>query len=179
MKPFLREVAERIMNEHPNDMERVAVVFNNRRPSTFLAHKMAELSNRPMFLPTMLGMNDLVAQLSGLTIIQSEFLLFELYDVHCHIPETTHRGDTFEDFISFGDIMLSDFSEIDLYCIDAAKLFDNLHDLKKIGEWDIEGTTLTEFQKHYLDFYKSLYTYYTRLRKRLQEQGKAYSGSRR
>ena len=179
MDSFLRQVARRIADAHPHDTDRVLVVFNNRRSLRFFQRQFTTLG-RTMFLPRTMAIDDLVADLGGLKIEPNEFLLFELYRIHLDI-ERERNNDTpkyksFDEFISFGDLMLGDFSELDQYCVDAADLFGNLHELKAIGEWDIEGTELTPFQREYLSFYHSLYEYYRRLRTFLFGEGKAYSG---
>ncbi len=185
MDSFLHKVAEQIINENPNGFLDVAVVFNNWRPSQFLKDELLKIKKETFFLPTILRIDDIVSSICNLEITPHEFLLYELYRIHCKIIEEDnskkgaslkHEPESFENFISTGELMLGDFSEIDLYMADAEKLFDNLHELKKIGEWHIDGSDLTEFQKDYLSFYRSLYSYYNRLRCALIEQGKAYSG---
>lgn len=175
MDSFLRQVARRIADAHPKDTDRVLVVFNNRRSLRFFQRQFTTLG-RTMFLPRAIAIDDLVADLGGLKIVPNEFLLFELYSIHVELEGEERKYKTFDEFISFGDLMMGDFSELDQYCVDARDLFGNLHDLKAIGEWDIEGSELTPFQRDYLHFYRSLYEYYRRLHERLLAQGKAYSG---
>lgn len=176
MSSFLQSVAQRIYADHPLDMDKVTVVFNNHRSGLFLRKQFASLDVPSFFLPRIIGMDQLISELGHFQIVPNEFLLFELFNIHCEIGGDQRKYATFEEFISFADMMLSDFSEIDLYCVDAAQLFSNLHELKEIGKWDIEGTQLTPFQQQYLDFYKSIYQYYSLLHERLLSQGKAYSG---
>lgn len=178
METFLHEVAQRILKENPTAMDQVLVVFNNRRPGLFLRRELTSLADnsKAFFLPKMVGMDELVSEMSSLKIIPKEFLLFELYDIHRQICTDDHKDETFEDFISFGDMMLNDFAEIDLYRVDAKSLFSNIHDLKSIGEWNVEEPTLNEFQKRYLQFYQSLFVYYTQLHDKLLAENKAYSG---
>ncbi len=175
MTKFLQEVAQQILRDNPADMDRVAVVFNNRRPSLFLRKELIRLhQNQEAFLlPRMMGIDDLVSDMSDWQLVPSEFLLFDLFDIHRQI---SHSEERFEDFISFGETMLHDFAEIDLYHVDAAKLFDNLGELKAIGEWDVSDPTSNAASQHYLQFYKSLYQYYKTLRERLASQHKAYRG---
>ena len=175
MDSFLRQVARRVADTHPRDTDRVLVVFNNRRSLRFFQRQFATLG-RTMFLPRTLAIDDLVAELGGLETVPNEFLLFELYRIHIELEGEGRKYKTFDEFIAFGDLMLGDFSELDQYCVDAADLFGNLHDLKAIGEWDIEGSQLTPFQRDYLHFYRSLYEYYHRLRERLLADGRAYGG---
>ena len=179
MDSFLRQVAERILREHPRDTDRVLVVFNNHRSELFLRRAFEHLSaehGTTFFLPRITVIDDLVAQLGGLKVIPNEFLLFELYRIHMEIGGDDRKYQTFEDFIAFGDMMLRDFSEIDRYCVDARQLFTNLHDIKDILEWDVENPSMSPFQHDYLLFYKSLYEYYCRLRHNLAERGEAYGG---
>lgn len=174
VETFLHRVAQRITTDYPEGMERVAVVFNNWRSGLFLKEEFLHMEREVFFLPVMMGMDELVGRFTDLRVVQPEFLLFELYKIHRGLnPTTTER---FEDFFSTAEMMLRDFSEVDLYEADAERLFGNLYDIKKIGEWDISGESLSEFQQRYLDFYKSLYQYYTRLRQSLADQGIAYSG---
>lgn len=175
MVPFLQQVAQRIADEYPHDTDRVLVVFNNNRSKRFFLNQFKRMG-RPIFLPTLKTVDELVADLGDLEVVPSEFLLFELYDIHVQLggPERKYR--TFEDFISFGDLMVGDFSEIDQYMVDARRLFSHIHDEKALGEWQVDGSALSPFQQDYLDFYRSLYQYYTLLRERLLAQGKAYGG---
>ena len=158
METFLKQIAQRIVDEHPKDTDEVLVVFNNNRSKRFFTKQFTTLG-RASFLPQVMAIDDFIAQLGGLEIVPNEFLLFELYNIHVELGGAERKYQTFEDFISFGDLMMRDFSEIDQYLVDARQIFDNLHSLKAIGEWDIEGGGETEFQRKYLEFYRSLYDY--------------------
>ena len=176
MESFLHEVAERLLKKHGSDLSHVTVVFNNRRSGLFLREALAEAGPDVFFLPKTIGMDDLVKELCALDITQKEYLLFDLYDVHRTLTPGENKFNSFDEFISLGEIMLSDFSEIDLYHADAEKIFANTYDLKAIDEWNVGGAPPSEFQEQYLRFFRSLYSYYTCLRDKLQSQGKAYSG---
>ena len=176
METFLKDVAQKLLNEHPNDLREITVVFNNHRSGLFLKKQFANLVSGSCFLPNIIGIDDLVSKLGKQRIVPNEFLLFELFDIHRNIEGEDRKFETFEEFISFGEMMLADFSEIDLYCVDAEQLFSNLHELKALGEWDLSGQALTPFQQKYLNFYKSLFKYYSELRNRLSENHTAYSG---
>lgn len=175
MDTFLKQIAHRIVTEHPQDTDQVLVVFNNNRSKRFFI-KQFDTLGQASFLPQIMTIDELISQLGGLEIVANEFLLFELYKIHVDLGGTERKYQTFEDFISFGDLMMGDFSEIDQYMVNAEEIFDNLHSLKEIGEWDIEGSPLTEFQQRYLEFYRSLYQYYISLHKRLLSKRQAYGG---
>lgn len=176
METFLEEVAQRLRKNHPHNLDQVTVIFNNRRSGLFLRRHFASMEGQPFFLPRIIGIDELISELGGLTIVPNEYLLFELFDIHRHLEHGNEKYTCFEDFISFGEMMLADFSEIDLYCVDAQRLFNNLHDIKAIEKWNIETGRPTPFQENYLAFYQSLYQYYTQLHQRLLDRRQAYGG---
>ena len=154
MDSFLKQLAHRIADDHPKDTDEVLVVFNNNRSKRFFLRQFDTLG-RSTFLPKVMAIDELISELGGLEIVPNEFLLFELYHIHVELGGAERKYQSFEEFISFGDLMMGDFSEIDQYCVDARQIFDNLHNLKAIGEWDIEGDGMSEFQRKYLEFYRS------------------------
>ena len=174
MEPFLKETLRRIVAEHPEGLGDVTLVFNNRRPALFVKHYLREILDGTYFLPRTVVFDDLVDELGNTELVPNEFLIFELYDIHRRVNPADQR--TLEQFMPMADMMLADFSEIDRYMVDVADLYGNLHDLKEIGEWQIDGRELTQFQKDYLRFYKSIYGYYTELRTLLESRGQAYYG---
>lgn len=181
MDTFLKQAARRIIADAApsRDLSRTLVVFNNHRSELFLRRAFATLSaesGEGWFMPQTMVIDDLVADLGGLKIVPNEFLLFELYAIHMQIGGDQRKYATFEDFIAFGDIMLADFSDIDRYCVDARDLFQNLHAYKELLEWDVENPAMSPMQRDYLQFYRSLYDYYTRLHRSLEAKGEAYGG---
>ncbi len=181
MKTFLQEIAEKICNSSygkDNKLDKIAIVFNNRRPAIYLRKILGEQNERKaFFMPAILGMNNLIEILGRQKIIENEYLLFELFEIHKEIEGDNRKYATFDEFIAFGDLMIKDFSELDLYCVDAKQIFSYLNDTKHIEQWNIEDpNNLSEFQRRYLQFYESLYEYYKRLKERLNKDGEAYSG---
>lgn len=170
---FLASVASQIFHSHPDGLADILVVFNNRRAGLFLQREFLKLGDKPFFLPRIIGIDDLVGELSGLRIVPHEFLIFELYDIHCSLVK---EPEPFEDFISLGETMLGDFSDIDLYNVPADKILGNLYSLKQLGEWNLDSNKLSDFQKRYLDFYNSLLSYYSELHNRLKNRNEAFSG---
>lgn len=177
MDTFLGTVAQRILHEHPTDMGEVTVIFNNRRAGLFLRRQFAQLQHTSTFLPRIIGIDDLIGELGGLQITPHEFLLFDLYDIYKSTDLPGNRKfSSFEEFISFGELMLSDFAEIDLYMVDAKSIFENLKEWKELCEWSPDKSQLNDYQRQYLDFYRSLHHYYSELRQRLNDKGQAYAG---
>lgn len=174
MEPFLKEAIRNIVVENKGDLSGVTLVFNNRRPSLFAKKYVHEICGDNFFMPKSIVFDDLVSDLGNVEILPNEFLLFELFFIHQKINPQDHR--TLEQFIPMADMMLADFSEIDRYMVDVKDIYGNLHDLKEIGEWRIDGSELTAAQKEYLRFYKSIFNYYSELNTLLDSRNQAYYG---
>ena len=174
MTPFLKTVAEKIIAEQGYNLENTIIIFPNQRPIIFLKEHLKTEIDRTIFMPKITCIDEWVAELSELDMVDNVFLLFELFRIHCQTGNTKYT--TFSEFIPFAEMLVRDFSEIDANLVDAQSLFDNIKDDKRLGEWDVSGGELTQLQKEYLKFFESLHTYYSKLKERLTTLGKAYSG---
>ena len=110
-------------------MSRLAFVFPNRRTGLFFQKYLSEVSEKPLFSPTILTINDLFVQLSGKQAADRISMLFKLYDIYLR-----HSGssETFDEFLYWGEMLLNDFDDIDKYMADARMLFTNVTDLREI-----------------------------------------------
>ncbi len=177
MKHFLEEIAEKILQEPIYQSDKSIVVFPNRRAGVFL-RKYLKTSDKTFFLPQIVGMDDFVEMASGMKIVKNEFLLFELFRIHKEISQRNgnDKYQSFEEFIPFADMILKDFSDIDLHMVDARQLYTHLANEKELDMWDVsQPEKMSEFQRKYLNFFHSLYEYYTNLHIILNKANKAYS----
>lgn len=140
MKPFLYQVAEVFYQHHKDELTSYAFVFPNRRAGIFFQKYLVQVAGKPMFSPTIVTINDLFQKLSGKQTADRVGMLFRLYDIFI-----AHSGskETFDEFLYWGEMLLSDFDDIDKYMVDAARLFSNISDLKNI---DNDFDFLTEEQ---------------------------------
>ena len=58
-------------------------------------------------------------------------LLLELY--HEYVNIAGENAESFDEFSYWGEMIINDFSDIDLYLVDADKIFKNLKEFKDIG----------------------------------------------
>ena len=77
----------------------------------------------------MVTVTELFESFSSLRQSESESLIFELYSSYC-ISVTNPLP--FDDFWSWGETILADFNDIDLWLADAGKIYSNISDLKEI-----------------------------------------------
>ncbi len=126
---FLERVAYKLRENHGEEMERQIVVLPSRRAGLYLARALARLSDKPQWAPRMLTVSDLFRSFTELTPADTETLIFELYGVY---KKRFGEEMSFDDFWSWGEIIINDFNDIDLYLADAEKLYGNITDLKEI-----------------------------------------------
>ena len=65
MKPFLEELAEKIISQHPR-LEEVTIVFPNRRAALFFHHYLSTHLTQPAWSPKLKTIEELFHELSGL-----------------------------------------------------------------------------------------------------------------
>ncbi|MFZ4398669.1 MAG: PD-(D/E)XK nuclease family protein [Bacteroidales bacterium] len=175
MKTFLQKTADYIFDNYQNNLEDVCIILPNRRASLYVKKFISERSQKNIFSPQIFAVEDFIAAISDKVIIDNISLIFELYNIHLDLEKNEARS--FEEFMSMGEMMLHDFNEIDLYLVNAESLFSFLSETKAISLWNLDGKELTPFQKKYLKFYNSLYTYYNLLNERLLSRNQSYQGN--
>lgn len=143
MKTFLETVAHDIITKHGTDLSRTAVVFPNKRASLFLNEHLARLADRPLWSPAYITISDLFRRHSKLATADPIKLIC---DLHKSFVACTGLNETLDHFYGWGQLLLSDFDDIDKNMADAAKVFANLRD---IHEFD-DASFLTEEQKEML-----------------------------
>ena len=190
MKTFLQIVAEDVFGRYGADLSRVAVVFPNKRAGLFFNEALAELSERPVWSPAYLSISDLFRRLSRFKSGDPVKLVCELYRV---FRQETSSSETLDDFYYWGELLISDFDDVDKNLVDAGRLFTNLKDLKEImndynfldeeqeqaiqqffRNFSIERRT--ELKERFISLWNVLGNIYHRYRQTLEEQGIAYEG---
>lgn len=129
MKTFLQLVAHDIYHKIGNDLSRVAIVFPNKRAGLFFNEYLAAESDSPLWSPAYITISDLFQQLSALRLGDPIRLVCELYKVFC---EETRSEEPLDDFYFWGELLISDFDDVDKNLVDADRLFTNLQDLKNM-----------------------------------------------
>ena len=173
-KPFLKLIAEHIYNNYKDNVEKLCIVLPNKRGSLFFKQHLGVTFNKTIWLPTIISAEDLIAELSGLKVLEELDLMCHLYESYkvCYGSD----AETFDSFAKWGQLILQDFNEIDRYLADSEQLYDNLKDIKVIENWSLNEERLTEFQVNYLNFMKSLGAIYKHFSGFLLSNKWAYQG---
>ncbi|HBZ35331.1 MAG TPA: PD-(D/E)XK nuclease family protein, partial [Rikenellaceae bacterium] len=126
---FLNFIATAFYEREKGLISEYCFVFPNRRASLFFQRALASVIREPVFSPVIVTINDLFEQLSSLKQVDRIEALTELWILYNSIST---KKESFDEFIYWGDIILSDFDDVDKYLVDAGKLFANIQDLKEI-----------------------------------------------
>ena len=180
MQTFLERSAEHIYSQHNHgQLSRVCVVIPSRRGTLYFKQALSKLSDVPFLAPDVFAIDDFIMEMTGLRQIDQVALLFELYDIFKEIDPNV----VFEKFITWANILLSDFDKIDQYLVDAKALFSYISEAKALERWQMQ---LGESQKdrnlktdrtdRYFKLFENIYTVYHKLRNRLTEKGLVYRG---
>ena len=171
---FISKLANHIQSHYDLTKQELTVVFPNKRAAFYLRDALKKNSQKTIWLPQMLSIQEAFTQWSGIALADSLDLLFELIDIDAELH--VEQDSDLSVFGSQAAQMAKDFDEIDQYGIDAKHVFNYVLDNKKLEIWNFDEEKSKEKEVKYLHFFQSLYDYYLRLRDRLTDQGKGYYG---
>lgn len=190
MQTFLQLVAHDLYHKIGNDLSRTAIVFPNKRASLFFNEYLAAEADRPIWSPSYVSISELFGQLSPLKLGDPIRLVCELYNI---FVQETHSDETLDDFYFWGELLISDFDDVDKNLVDADRLFTNLQDLKNLMDdysfldheqeeairqffqnFSIEKRTL--LKERFISLWDKLNDIYHHYRDSLTQLGIAYEG---
>ena len=151
MKSFLEYVAEDIIQKYGTNLSRIAIVFPNKRASLFLNEALARQSQHPIWSPAYITISELFRQQSEMHVadpIQSICLLHQSF---CAMTGST---ETLDKFYGWGQLLLSDFDDIDKNMADADHVLANLRDIHELDDLSY----LTDEQREMLQRFFSNFT---------------------
>lgn len=134
MIPFLRQVAQKYCSE--GKMEGSCFIFPNRRSIVFFQKYVAEAvsgsaSGIPVMMPQMFTENDFFYKLNDVPVTDRITLLLKLYECY---KDLNPKAEPLDEFIFWGDVILSDFNDTDKYLADPHQLFTNVSDFKALQD---------------------------------------------
>ena len=189
MKSFLEYVAEDIIQKYGTNLSRIAIVFPNKRASLFLNEALARQVQQPIWSPAYITISELFRQQSKLRVadpIQSVCLLHQSF---CAV---TGSNEPLDKFYGWGQLLLSDFDDIDKNMADANRVLANVrdvHELDDISYLTIEQREMlqrffsnftddhpTQLKERFIHLWSRMTDIYHDFRQRLETEGLAYEG---
>ncbi len=190
MERFLSQCAKYIYKKHPENLQDICLVFPNRRAGAFFNSYLQKTIQKPVIAPLNITVNELISGFSGLQQGEKLQLISELYEV---FRKHTQTKESFDDFYFWGEVLLSDFNDVDRYLVNAKDLFTNIADLKELETlfdylteeqrkalarfWgSVAVLEKKENQQKFLQIWQKLYPVYIDFKIRLEKKGMAYGG---
>lgn len=171
---FVDHIADYI---HSNelDLEHLTIVIPSERLKKYINAALFNKFGRPIIAPKMITIDQWVKSYSPETVIDQTRALLRLFEIQWKNAKTVEDA-SFDEFFTWGTILLSDFNEIDRYLLDADLVFRNLADIKEIENWSFGEQDLTDSQKRFMEFWDRLPGYYKTLNAELSKLNLCYAG---
>lgn len=201
MKPFLESIASIYLEKHKSELKEYCFIFPNRRSGVFFKKYLTDLSPEYLILPEITTISDFITGLAQITIPSNLELIMSLYEEYQELLNNEGvEPDDFDKFLFWGNMILSDFNDVDRYLADAEKIFLNVKDYKEISsnfltEDQIKILSIlgykntikanndesfwnncSEIKKSFINIWEILFPLYIKFNERLTNEGKAYSG---
>lgn len=173
MNTFLEKTAQYLIDNYSENLSETCIVLPNKRAGLFLKQHISKLIDQPIWLPEIIGTEELIEQLSDVEVIDNVEQLFELYFIY---KNSTKDPETFDEFSKWGQILLHDFNEIDRYLVPTSGFFKHINEARAIEVWNLGERGITDFQSQYLKFWKQLGSLYASYRTHLTDKSLAYQG---
>lgn len=177
MISFLSEVSQSIYSKHSDELETLVLVLPSKRAATILKNEFLHLVSSTSISPVIYSIEDFIQELADLKLAGNIQLLFEFYHLYKELTPKDQQEDFFH-FISWAQTLLQDFNEIDRYLIEPESFFTHLFHIKELDQFHwTNSEEKTDLQKNYLNLWKKMHLYYTKLNLHLSNQGLAYQGA--
>ncbi|HEY6915284.1 MAG TPA: PD-(D/E)XK nuclease family protein, partial [Paludibacter sp.] len=131
MNSFLYRIAQTYYSQHKESISDFSFVFPNRRAGLFFQRYLSEIAQKPIFSPEILTINECFSSASSWQSADRLSSLFLLYRIY---KEQSGSDESFDSFVFWGEMLLSDFNDVDKYRVDAKQLFTNITELKQIDQ---------------------------------------------
>lgn len=190
MKTFLECVAHDIISKYGTDLSKTVIVFPNKRASLFMNEYLAKAAGKPVWSPVYTTISEMFTSHSKL---QAGDPIKLICDLHKSFVKCTGTSESLDHFYGWGQILLSDFDDIDKNMAGADKVFANIrdiHELDDISYLDESQIVIlekffanfsedknTELKQRFLSLWSNLSAIYHDYNARLNSQGLAYEGA--
>ena len=169
---FLDEVLEAIL-AHPlceeGALHRLAVVVPSHRVMSKLRHALKKRLTAPVRFPAFCALSGFVEDSSPFAAADPLEVMARFYQlVQAEQPDLT-----FDRFVPWATVVLSDFAAVDHELADVGNVFQNLADIQGIEDWSFGEAPWSEDQKAFERQWRRLPLLYAQLNDALAQDGMA------
>jgi len=190
MIPFLQQTAEDLYAKYGDELASIAVVFPNNRARLFFSEQLYKAAGKPVWTPAFVTISDLFRNQSDLKLADPLAHVGYLYEVYIRESD---KEESFDEFYLWGEILLSDFDDVDKNLADARQLFRNIREqaeytdtLEHLSEEQVASIQLffknfnpdrkTELKQRFIENWNILFEVYQGFQTLLEKKGLAYEG---
>jgi ATP-dependent helicase/nuclease subunit B len=149
---FLYRVAADLLHRFGDDLQHVAIVFNNTRPQLFLKKYLSEISGKPIWSPQFYTIQQFFAQSSSQVCASQLKQFFVLFTEYNRLLRSEGKEPVSVDvFYPLAEVIVSDFSQIDYYLADPAKVFNLIGSIAELQH------QFPNFDEEQLEFMRSFW----------------------
>ena len=189
MESFLSEIAKNIVKQKENFKDN-CIIVPNRRTELFLKKEIVNNLKQTSWLPQIITIKSIFETNSKLIIEDDLLLISKLFTVY---KKCTGSNESFDNFYYWGQIILSDFDDIDKYLVNAENLFTSIKDIQEIDSkfssfdedelriiktfWsNIDIEKESSHKTEFLNLWSKMSDIYAGFKKILSDEGLAYQG---
>ena len=171
--PFLNQIIERILQDQNIPLHEVAVILPNRRARRLLLQGLHKANGgRPMFAPEIFPMEEFVAWLSPLKVLDPVTQLLRLHELTRNFPGerfTTHQ------LLTWGVAFLKDISDMDMQLQDVPACLREFAEAAKF-EIPFGKEEMSESDRERIQFNELLADIYLQYKELMENRKVAYEG---
>ena len=146
MSSFLRQIAQYFHGKP--DLHNYRFVLPNHRSCKFFERELDIAHNGVYLSPEVMTITDFVVDMTKSVPVNPVEALFILHK--CYTSIEGNEDYPFDKFIYWGNVVLNDFDEVDMYLVDAKAIFTNIEAVHAIQTTLDED--LREVMRRYFDF---------------------------
>jgi len=190
MKSFISLATQNLLSITDGALKDIVVVFPNRRAGATFRQELINQITTPSWSPGIFSIDDWLVGLSGLKTTDRLTELALLFPI---VQQEIPLFLSFSDFMDFGEILLTEFDDIDKYLVDPQQLFSAVREVKQIDNqfdvaidpelverirlfWDSFGLDQSIHRENWLQTWDKLLQIYTQFHKNLAAHGWGTSG---
>lgn len=171
MDSFIDTVVKNLLQNHTS-FEGIKLVVPGNRPKSFILQKFVQQGFQGI-LPSIISIEELFTDISGLRLISGVPLLFELYQSYSRIEDSK----SLDDFIKWAPTLLKDFDDIESSMTDNEALFQRLIAEENIKKWSEEMEIgLNDVMQNHIGFWRMAQRLLLLCKKDFIDKGIAFRG---
>ena len=176
---FLAATARELLDHYGSgpldELSDIIVVVPTRRAVVYLKNELALAlpPGVPLWAPRVAAMEDYMVELAGVQVEEPIALQLLLFDILKGIDTSL----SFDRFVGWAGLLLSDFSNLDQNLAPTHKVFEYLSEAKALERWDLNALPpKSQATAHSFSFWNQLEQVYHRLKSRMLADHLAYPG---